>query len=37
LVSVDAWAEVLPPEGWTPDDTESLKRYLAENPPDPTS
>ncbi len=37
LISVDAWAEVLPPDGWTADDTESLKLYLAENPPDPTS
>jgi uncharacterized membrane protein len=37
LISVDAWAEVLPPEGWTADDTESLRAYLEENPPDPTS
>jgi len=36
LISVDAWAEVLPPDGWTADDTESLRSYLAENPPDPT-
>ena len=36
LISVDAWAEVLPPDGWTADDTESLRTYLAENPPDPT-
>jgi uncharacterized membrane protein len=35
LISVDAWATVLPPEGWTADDTASLKSYLAENPPDP--
>jgi uncharacterized membrane protein len=35
LVSVDAWAEVLPPEGWTDADTESLQQYLDENPPDP--
>jgi uncharacterized membrane protein len=35
LVSVDAWAEVLPPKRWTPADTESLSQYLAENPPDP--
>jgi len=35
LISVDAWAEVLPPEGWTPEDTTSLQAYLAENPPDP--
>jgi uncharacterized membrane protein len=37
LISVDAWAEVLPPEGWTADDTESLRAYLEDNPPDPTS
>jgi uncharacterized membrane protein len=37
LVSVDAWAEVLPPEGWTPADTESLRQYLTENPPDPVN
>jgi uncharacterized membrane protein len=35
LVSVDAWAEVLPPQGWTAADTESLRQYLTENPPDP--
>jgi uncharacterized membrane protein len=35
LISVDAWAQVLPPEGWTAADTESLQAYLEENPPDP--
>jgi uncharacterized membrane protein len=35
LVSVDAWAEVLPPGGWTEADTESLQQYLDANPPDP--
>ena len=35
LISVDAWAEVLPPPGWTAADTESLQTYLEENPPDP--
>jgi uncharacterized membrane protein len=37
LISVDAWADVLPPEGWTADDTASLRSFLAENPPDPIS
>lgn len=36
LISVDAWAEVAPPEGWTADDTAALRAYLDENPPDPT-
>ncbi|HEX5016845.1 MAG TPA: alpha/beta-hydrolase family protein, partial [Actinomycetes bacterium] len=35
LVSVDAWAHVLPPEGWTSSDSASLGEYLTENPPDP--
>ena len=35
LVSVDAWANVLPPSGWTSSDNDSLKQYLTENPPDP--
>ena len=35
LISVDAWSEILPPEGWTEADAESLKEYLAANPPDP--
>ena len=35
LVSIDAWAEVLPPPGWNSADTESLRQYLTENPPDP--
>jgi uncharacterized membrane protein len=35
LISVDAWAEVLPSQGWTDADSESLKTYLEENPPDP--
>ena len=35
LVSVDAWAAVLPPPRWTGADTESLRAYLTENPPDP--
>ena len=35
LISVDAWAAVLPPEGWTAADTTSLQAYLEANPPDP--
>lgn len=37
LVSVDAWAEILPPKGWTDADTQSLKEYLEANPPNPLS
>jgi uncharacterized membrane protein len=37
LVSVDAWAAILPPKGWTDADTQSLKEYLEANPPDPLS
>ena len=35
LISVDAWAEVIPPPGWTDTDSEALASYLEENPPDP--
>ena len=35
LISVDAWAEVLPPPGWTESDSDALATYLDENPPNP--
>ncbi len=37
LISVDAWAEVLPPPGWTESDSDALQTYLEENPPYPVS
>ncbi|WP_327063382.1 alpha/beta-hydrolase family protein [Kitasatospora griseola] len=32
LMPVEAWSRIVPPDGWTPQDTERLVAYLREQP-----